>query len=136
MYTVCGNVCNMAEETIMHSNNCTRVMLWCIPRSVSTSFLKCMTNVPSSQCWFEPYLMACCFSKYGKYRKRFLASMQSRGAEESTITDTFASEIEGKGTVTSRSMTLLLISTTTVDLVGFRHCRELRFAVCLRNYNS
>ncbi len=80
--------------------NCTCVMLWCIPRLVSTSFLKCMTNVPNSQCWYEPYLMACDFSKYGKNRKEVLAEMQDKWiADESGTIDMFASEhaeIKGK----------------------------------------
>ena len=86
----------MAEITTMNPN-CTRVMLWCVPRTVSTSFLKCMTSVPNSQCWYEPYLMACYFSKYGKNRNYVLSQMQQKwGAEESLTADTFASEIEGK----------------------------------------
>ncbi len=86
----------MADFTTMNPN-CTRVMLWCLPRSVSTSFLKCMTNVPNSQCWYEPYLMACYFSKYGKNRKHLLAEIEGKwGAEGSQTADTFASEIEGK----------------------------------------
>ena len=40
------------------SDNITRVILWCVPRVTSTSFLKFMTYVPNSQVWLEPYLMA------------------------------------------------------------------------------
>ena len=35
-----------------------RVILWGVPRSISTSFLKCLTFVEDSVCWHEPYLYA------------------------------------------------------------------------------
>ncbi|KAJ8022442.1 hypothetical protein HOLleu_37340 [Holothuria leucospilota] len=44
----------------MSKTSCTdtRVFLWCVPRSASTAFLKCMSNVPGVQVWNEPYTMA------------------------------------------------------------------------------
>ena len=35
-----------------------RVILWGVPRCVSTSFLKCLTFVEDSVVWHEPYLYA------------------------------------------------------------------------------
>ncbi len=48
----------------------TRVILWALPRSVSTSFLKCMTTMPNSEVWFEPFWMARAYSNYGKPNRR------------------------------------------------------------------
>ena len=47
-------------ETIKMAENekQARVILWGVPRCVSTSFLKCLTFVEDSVCWYEPYLMA------------------------------------------------------------------------------
>ncbi|XP_072024433.1 uncharacterized protein [Amphiura filiformis] len=49
----------MANSSLVENNNndITRVMLWCMPRSASTSFLKCMTYVPDTLAFFEPYSM-------------------------------------------------------------------------------
>ncbi len=44
-----------------------RVFLWCLPRSVSTSFLKCMTFVENSQIWHEPYMWANLCGPDGSY---------------------------------------------------------------------
>ena len=52
----------------MATSDVVRVKLWCVPRSTSTVFLKCMTYVPDSQVWYEPYLMGYFYSKYGKHR--------------------------------------------------------------------
>ncbi|XP_072027724.1 uncharacterized protein [Amphiura filiformis] len=71
-------------------------MLWCVPRSVSTSFLKCMTNVPNSQMWYEPYIMTLECSNYGKYRKDMVNMMQDAwGAKETMTVATFGSGISG-----------------------------------------
>ncbi len=47
-----------------------RVFLWCLPRSVSTSFLKCMTFVENSQIWHEPYMWANLCGPDGSYHAR------------------------------------------------------------------
>ncbi|XP_072036914.1 uncharacterized protein [Amphiura filiformis] len=39
-----------------------KVFLWTTPRTVSTSFLKCMTYVPDTVAWHEPYLQIGKFS--------------------------------------------------------------------------
>ena len=52
----------------MATSDVVRVKLWCVPRSTSTAILKCMTYVPNSQVWFEPYLTGYFYSKFGKYR--------------------------------------------------------------------
>ncbi|XP_072014835.1 uncharacterized protein [Amphiura filiformis] len=39
-----------------------KVFLWASPRTVSTSFLKCMTYVPDTVAWHEPYLQIGKFS--------------------------------------------------------------------------
>ena len=43
-----------------------RVILWCVPRSTSTAFLTCMTHVPNSQMWYEPYIVCYQFQRHGK----------------------------------------------------------------------
>ena len=35
-----------------------RVIMWCIPRSVSTAFTKCMSFVDGAEIWLEPYAMS------------------------------------------------------------------------------
>ena len=50
-----GRTFRMAESSNV---NQARVILWGVPRCLSTSFLKCMTNVEDSICWHEPYLYA------------------------------------------------------------------------------
>ncbi len=49
----------MADET---PSGPLKVYLWTTPRTVSTSFLKCMTNVPDTVAWHEPYLQIGKFS--------------------------------------------------------------------------
>ncbi|XP_072021777.1 uncharacterized protein [Amphiura filiformis] len=72
-----------------------RVMLWSLPRSVSTSFLKCITNVPNSQTWYEPYLMASHFSNYGKHRKDLVSTLQDAWGVKDGDTATFGTGILG-----------------------------------------
>lgn len=36
----------------------TKIFLWCVPRSISTAVLKCMSNVDGVEAWHEPYTMA------------------------------------------------------------------------------
>ena len=58
----------MAEELQTLCNNQTnRVILWSVPRAVSTSFLKCMTFVDKSTVWHEPYLWANLCGPDGSY---------------------------------------------------------------------
>ena len=40
-----------------------KVFLWATPRSVSTTFLKCMTSVPDTSAWYEPYVQMAKFSQ-------------------------------------------------------------------------
>ncbi|XP_072025492.1 uncharacterized protein [Amphiura filiformis] len=46
-------------------NKQARVLLWGVPRSVSTSFANCMTYVQDSVVWFEPYFAADWFGRDG-----------------------------------------------------------------------
>ncbi|XP_072024357.1 uncharacterized protein [Amphiura filiformis] len=52
-------VCNANEV----NNDITRVMLWATPRSTSTAFLKCMTYVPDTLAFCEPYWQCHRYSK-------------------------------------------------------------------------
>ena len=45
----------------------TRVMLWCPPRSTSTILTKCLSFVPESQVFFEPYYN--CYHSIGKLKR-------------------------------------------------------------------
>ena len=72
-----------------------RVILWSTPRSVSTSFLKCMTAVPDSQMWYEPFTMAKYFSHDSPYRDEIFPLLCNRwGAKDDGRV--FASEVPGK----------------------------------------
>nr|XP_054770115.1 uncharacterized protein LOC129277952 [Lytechinus pictus] len=35
-----------------------RVIIWGVPRSISTCLLKCLSFLPNTQAWFEPYCLA------------------------------------------------------------------------------
>ena len=35
-----------------------RVIMWCVPRSVSTAFTKCISFVDGADVWLEPYVIA------------------------------------------------------------------------------
>ena len=35
-----------------------RVIMWCVPRSVSTAFTKCMSFVDGAEIWLEPYVIS------------------------------------------------------------------------------
>ncbi|XP_072019651.1 uncharacterized protein [Amphiura filiformis] len=56
----------MAEDPV------TRVMMWCPPRSTSTAILKCLTYVPNSQVWCEPFLFADHCGPDGNFRTEFM----------------------------------------------------------------
>ncbi|XP_072016303.1 uncharacterized protein [Amphiura filiformis] len=45
----------------METSNQTRVILWSVPRSTSTAFEMCMSNVKDSVIWHEPFLCAMWF---------------------------------------------------------------------------
>ena len=47
---------SMAENGDRTSNP--RVIMWCVPRSVSTAFTKCMSFVDGAEVWLEPYVMS------------------------------------------------------------------------------
>ena len=32
-----------------------RIILWCVPRSVSSAFAKCMSGIAGVEMWFEPF---------------------------------------------------------------------------------
>ncbi|XP_072021787.1 uncharacterized protein [Amphiura filiformis] len=85
--------------TGQENSDISRVMLWSLPRSVSTSFLKCMTNVQNSQTWFEPYMQAYHYSNYGNHRKSLIGIIQATlGLTEGACdTATFGSGISERG---------------------------------------
>ena len=73
--------------------NVVRVILWCIPRTTSTSFLKCMTYVPNSQVWYEPFVFWDMYSKYGEKRESMVSLLREIwGVDEGELT----ASIEGK----------------------------------------
>ena len=76
------------------NNNLTKVNLWCVPRAVSTSFLKCMTYVPDSQVWLEPYQSIRLFSKCGQHRDTMLKLLV--GNWECETQGEFGAHIKGK----------------------------------------
>ncbi|XP_072028553.1 uncharacterized protein [Amphiura filiformis] len=84
-----SNGCNQATA---------RVMLWCVPRSTSTAFLKCMTYVPNSQVWLEPYLMHYLFSSHGNNREQVVSFFQDiwKATEKEEI-DEFGARITSGG---------------------------------------
>ncbi|PIK33067.1 hypothetical protein BSL78_30120 [Apostichopus japonicus] len=45
-------------EGNLSSNTAKKVFLWCVPRSVSTAVLKCMSNVAGVEAWHEPYAVS------------------------------------------------------------------------------
>ncbi|XP_072051123.1 uncharacterized protein [Amphiura filiformis] len=66
-----------------------------MPRSTSTSFLKCMSYVPDTLAFFEPYLMCYHYSKYGIHRKNiyeFWNKFQGAGNKDN---DEHLRDIEG-----------------------------------------
>ena len=35
------------------------IILWCVPRTTSTAFLKCLSAIEGIEIWFEPYSFCC-----------------------------------------------------------------------------
>ena len=61
-----------------------KVFLWTAPRTVSTSFLKCMTYVPDTVAWHEPYLQIAKFSnriKDPSLFQRFQEMLKNSGGD-------------------------------------------------------
>ncbi len=80
----------------MSKSEITRVMLWCMPRSMSTAFLKCMTYVPGTQAWYEPYLTCHIYSRYERHRKTMYDFWrQHQGADVNPDNDDHLKDIEG-----------------------------------------
>ena len=52
----------MASEGGKSSGHPVKVFLWSTPRSVSTTLLKCLTFVPDTSAWYEPYVQMAKFS--------------------------------------------------------------------------
>ena len=44
-----------------------RTILWCVPRSVSTALMKCLSFISDTEVWFEPYSM--CYGARLEYRR-------------------------------------------------------------------
>ncbi len=87
----------MEMAATQETSDITRVILWALPRSVSTSFLKCMTKMPNSEMWFEPFWMARAYSNYGTPNRReecMHLLRESWGATEAH-TSTFGTEVSG-----------------------------------------
>ncbi|XP_072027778.1 uncharacterized protein [Amphiura filiformis] len=70
--------------TQAQSDDIARVILWCVPRTCSTAFLKCMTYVPDSQVWYEPYRHP--YRVFDSYRKSLNNGMEE-GSPMVNITD-------------------------------------------------
>ena len=41
-----------------------RVILWCVPRTISTALTKCLSHIDGMETWFEPFY----FSYFAKAR--------------------------------------------------------------------
>lgn len=65
----------------MSESSQSRVILWGVPRSVSTSFLKCMTSVEDSIVWHEPYLYANMTGTDGTNTAYFKSKMEEMMAQ-------------------------------------------------------
>ena len=58
----------MADDV---SKKRSRIILWCVPRTTSTAFLKCLSAIEGMEIWFEPYSFCC------KARDTYLGHSQS-----------------------------------------------------------
>ncbi|XP_072051066.1 uncharacterized protein [Amphiura filiformis] len=77
------------------NNDITRVMLWAIPRSTSTAFLKCMTYVPDTLAWYEPYWQCFHYSKYGIHRQNIYDFKRKYKGADVKLNDNHLRDIEG-----------------------------------------
>ncbi|XP_072167240.1 uncharacterized protein [Diadema setosum] len=48
----------MATDAKTTSDGPVRVIMWCVPRSVSTAMTKCMSFVDGAEVWLEPYVIS------------------------------------------------------------------------------
>ena len=58
----------MADDV---SKKRSRIILWCVPHTTSTAFLKCLSAIEGIEIWFEPYSFCC------KARDTYLGQYQS-----------------------------------------------------------
>eukprot|EP00057_Strongylocentrotus_purpuratus_P021667 XP_011676141.1 PREDICTED: uncharacterized protein LOC100893243 [Strongylocentrotus purpuratus] len=49
---------NLQKHSKMTDEKPFRVIIWAVPRSISTCVLKCLGFQPNTQAWFEPYCLA------------------------------------------------------------------------------
>ena len=50
-----------------------RTILWCIPRSVSTALMKCLSFIEDNEVWSEPYSF--CYAAKVEYRRAMNADI-------------------------------------------------------------
>ena len=74
-----------------------RHQLWCVPRTTSTSFLKCMTHVPNSQVWYEPFGHWDLYSSHGKKRDAMIGILREywEPDEADEKKNDFAADVKG-----------------------------------------
>ncbi|XP_072051111.1 uncharacterized protein [Amphiura filiformis] len=92
-----------SSSAVNTKNDITRVMLWCIPRSTSTAFLKCMTYVPNTLAWYEPYITCYIYSKYGIHRKNVFEFWRKIQGVDIKDNDDHLLDIEGGGYLASQT---------------------------------
>ena len=60
----------------------TRVMLWAPPRTCSTAILKCLTSVPNSQMWCEPFLYTDFCGVDGNHSEAYSHWLELKGVKD------------------------------------------------------
>ncbi len=127
-----------------------RIILWAVPRSLSTAFEKCIGSMPGVQIINEPYVFAYCFGPEGKIAEnpdnelnRAALAMMKAGAEavgpdvkpgwfhESVCTyqwvkDTLEAPYPGKSIIFSKDMAYAIIDKLHMLPRGFRHTFIIR----------
>ncbi|XP_071489791.1 uncharacterized protein [Diadema antillarum] len=71
-----------SDETVIESGS--RVILWCVPRSISTALTKCLSAVDGIEVWFEPFWRCLAIETPGTA----LSRSKSGAEEENKLTDT------------------------------------------------
>ncbi|XP_072029219.1 uncharacterized protein [Amphiura filiformis] len=124
-----------------------KVLLWATPRSISTVFLKCMTYVPDTVAWHEPWMQV---KKFGKDRadptdERFRQMVEKLGGKAAVdkieggfdasnctydwIKDKLEGDFPGKKMVFVKELAATVINQTNTIPDGFRHTFLIRHPV-------
>ena len=62
-----------------------RTILWCVPRSISTAFCKCVSFIEDIEVWFEPYCYSYLANVEYKLHTDVSLPMEYEGNEESFL---------------------------------------------------